>query len=591
MRKFFTLATLFIVAVLLGWGILSSLRNFIRVSDFKKFAENKIGDVLKARIRVHQVKVGFLDQISLLGLQINQHVTNKVFYLLDIDKVVFKYNVGRFWRRDFQNPNTVFLDSPQFLFQSLTNPLGFIHFDEIVREGARLTDELVLREGKISFDLPGYHLRFDLHRIRGKLKKIEDEKWQLALEGRVDKLLQGTLALAGTVNFSSKESSIQIFLNHLNSTQETKLPLKDLFGIVLLSNDEIHFKDLSFRYNRLPIKLEGWIRRYATSSPELSLKVHIGEGELRTIFQMQGGLNDSVLVGEMEFAKRHLPLHGKVSINPQGFLLDDLRVGDFLGNQGEFNFSEKTFHLYLERAQQRIDLGLNVQSGDVDFWFQVDHMPFFGADLVTRARLQLRPDGTLGEEKPLDFQGILRTDYLILDQTPFPDFRGEFHLASSHLDRMKFQWGKGYELTGSLGLKPPFSLETQVDLREINLHEIESVFSNPLPENFKGIADGAMKIRGEGWKVEVEGNMSVSNGSIGRFDYDEVSLHFYGIPPYLKIKDSWLKKGLRTFYLEGGIDLSKDNVFQDIRVSSTEKILVWSGKELARDTVLRKDLS
>ena len=49
----------------------------------------------------------------------------------------------------------------------------------------------------------------------------------------------------------------------------------------------------------------------------------------------------------------------------------------------------------------------------------------------------------------------------------------------------------------------------------------------------------------------------------------------------MKLKDSRLKKGLRTFYLDGGIDISRPNIFHDVNVASSEKILLWSGKELS----------
>ncbi len=585
MRKFFALIVLFGISLALGVAILSSLGNFIKVSDFKNFAEGKIGNLLKARVHVNEVKVGFLDQISLRGLRINQQIKNKVFYLLDIDKVVFKYNLGRFWQRDFKNPNTVFLDSPQFVFQSLASPFGFLHIDQFIKEGSRLTDELAFRDGKVSLNLPVYQLHFDLHKIQGRLKKVEPERWHVELEGQIEKLLQGSVSLDGFVDFARKQSAVRVFLNHLSSTDEAKLPIKDVCGVIRLSNEEIQIENLTLQYSRLPLRFKGFIRHFDTTSPDLDLTLSIDEEEVKTVFQVKGSLGNSSLDGKIRFSGADIPVHGKFAMNQQGFSLEDLQIGDFLGSQGEFDFGEKTFHLYLEHENQRIDLGFNLESWHIDSWSEVDHIPFFGADLVCRFRFELKPDQILWKENQWAFDGNLKTEYLILDQTPFPDFQGEFHVVPGKMDRIAFYWGRGYELRGFMVLKPPFTLETKIYLRQINLNEITSVFSKPLPENFKGIADGEVKIRGENWKAEVEGEIAVSNGSIGHFDYDRVSLHFYGIPPYLKLKDSRLKKGMRTFYLEGGIDLSKENVFQDIRVASSERILVWSGRELSRNAI------
>ena len=179
------------------------------------------------------------------------------------------------------------------------------------------------------------------------------------------------------------------------------------------------------------------------------------------------------------------------------------------------------------------------------------------------------------------FDGKLQTDYLILDQVPFPDFRGTFHLISNQIDRMNFKWGEGYELEGQMDLRSPFPINASIHLKEINLEQLNSILSHPLPESFKGVADGSIKIRGEDWKVEVEGAIAVSSGTIGGFDYDQISLSFHGIPPYLKLQNSRLTRGMQTFYLDGGIDLSRKNIFQDIKASSSERIVVWNGQDLS----------
>lgn len=577
MRKCLIFVCLFIIGGGLLYAILSSLGRFVKVSDFKNIAEGRLGNLLKARVHVGEVRVGFLDQISLNGLKINQELQNKVFYLLDIDKVVFKYSLGRFWQKDFNNPNTVLLDSPRFTLQSVS-PFTAFEVNRVLKEGSRFTDALEFKEGKLTFKLPAFHTQCDLKNIQGKLRRIEGEKWQVDLEGRAYQLFEGGVAVDGTVDLARQDLSVRILLNRLRSTRP-EVSVKALSGVIKITADEIQIERLSFEYNRLPLEVSGRVRNFAVS-PELDLKVAVGKNTFRSVFQVQGALNGSDLTGQIGLSEGKISVRGKMLLSRTGFRFEDLRIGELFDSQGEFDFSKGTLHFYLERDQQRVDARLDLQDWDIAFLMQVEHLSFFGADLVSRAHFRLKPDQELWEKNEWAFDGRVNTDYLILDQTPFPDFKGTFHVMSSRIENMDFRWGTGYALSGDLDLDPPFPANAAIAFQEIRLDEIQSLCSQPLPDNFRGVADGEVKLRGENWRAEVEGKITVRGGSIGNIDYDEVVLQFHGIPPYLKLRDSRLKKGMRTFYLDGGINLSSPNVFHDIRAASSEKILIWSGKEL-----------
>ncbi len=580
-RKLVTLTILFVIGLILLFGILSSLQRFVKISDVKNYAEERIGSLLRARVRVNEVKVGFLDHISLRGLRIDQEIKNKVFYLLDIKKVVFKYNLDRFWRRHFESPNTVLLDSPRFVFRTLPTPLDFLNIDRILKDWSRLADELQFKEGKVSFSLPNYPVRFDLAQIQGSLKRMENNVWHIAFEGLLNQLFEGVMLADGIVDLDENESSIRILLKDMNSTRPDELPIRDVQGKILLTKEGIHFEEIVFQYARIPIRVHGFIHMRDINSPEIDLTFSLGSKDFGTTFNLKGSLLNSNLRGDLEFAKGHIALRGKLRAKKKVFLLEDLQIGEGFSGQGEFNFGERMCHFYLERDKQRTDIKLNLKNWDIDFSLQEDHLPFFGTDLVCRSRFELRPDSTLWNKNQWAFDGKLQTDYLILDQVPFPDFRGTFHLISNQIDRMNFKWGEGYELEGQMDLRSPFPINASIHLKEINLEQLNSILSHPLPESFKGVADGSIKIRGEDWKVEVEGAIAVSSGTIGGFDYDQISLSFHGIPPYLKLQNSRLTRGMQTFYLDGGIDLSRKNIFQDIKASSSERIVVWNGQDLS----------
>jgi hypothetical protein len=336
---------------------------------------------------------------------------------------------------------------------------------------------------------------------------------------------------------------------------------------------------MSFEYSRIPVSVRGKIRDYDTPLPALDLDVSLGKDLLDTVFELKGDFAGSELSGRIRWADAMVPLQGKLLYRDNALSLKDLECGDAFGH-GELDFSTGLARIYLEDPRKRLDVSLRLGDWNMALATQVDHVAFFGADLVARGRFELAPDPELWDGGAWGFNGSLQTDYVILDRVPFPDFSGSFHLAASTIDRMKFRWGKGYEMEGALGLAPPFPIDARIILSGLDFKTLSSVFSKPLPAHFAGMADGNVRLRGEKWKVEAEGEMEVREGRIGDFDYDQVTVRFFGIPPYLKLKDSRLKKGNRVFYLKGGLDLASENIFHDVRIASSEQISIWSGKSL-----------
>lgn len=585
MRKFAALTTLVLISLALLYGVLSSLGKFVKTADLKKLAESRIGNLLQARVSVDEVKLGFLDQISLNGLKINQDVKNRAFYLLDIGQVVFKYNVSRFWRRDFDKPNTILFDSPQFLFQSRSLPSAWVEIDDLLEKGSQVADEVQFRKGRLSVHLPMQRVHFDLTPVQGKFKRVTPSRWRVGLEGRVSQMFKGVLELEGEVDQATKEFSIRIFMNQMRAANPEKLPVDGLDGVVHLTQEEIRFERVGLRFSRLPVKLEGSVLNYRRGLPHVDLRLSIGSrdmGVLFTVRDFHDGACD--LEGELRYKGSRVPFRGRLFLKGEQFLVEDFELSDDFHGQGEWNWKQGILHLYLERNRQRIDVALNLNDGSIDFRLQADHFKVSGIDVVSRALFQLKPDRVLAADNKWAFDGKVRTDYLILDQIPFPDFQGTFHTTSSRVDRMNFQWGEGYSLNGSWGLEPPFPLDTRISWTGINLGKVRSLFAHPLPPRFEGLAEGDVRVRGEASGVEVEGQARVRGGAIGDFDYDELYLRFFGIPPYLKLRDSKLKRGMNTFYLMGGLDLRKENLFQDVEVTSSEKIVIWSGKNLGAGT-------
>ncbi|MBI4549301.1 MAG: hypothetical protein HY714_00030 [Candidatus Omnitrophica bacterium] len=561
-------------------GYTAYLRRSVPASDFKQFAERQIGGWINARVRIQDIRVGFLDEISLAGLEIGQESPQQPLYVLGIEKITFKYHWDRFWSRQFKKPNTVVLDSPRFVLESPLVPSVLLKAARALRAGGRVADEMRFQQGKLGFQLPGTAVRLELKEIEGRMLRGLDEEWLLKFEGKLSGLLNGRVSAEGIVDPVHEHLAFQVTLAGLNSSLQSVLPLTNVNASLRVTENEIVLEPMTFEYSRVPVSVRGRVLDYDTPVPALDLDVSLGRELLETVFAVKGDLAGSSLSGRMRWADAMVPLEGRLSVRDGVLFLEDLTCGPEAQGQGEVDFSSGLVKIYLEAPGKRIDLSLRLGDWNVDFTAQLDHVAFFGADLVTRARFELAPDPELWDDDVWGFNGNLKTDYVILDRVPFPDFGGSFHVAASAVDRMRFQWGRGYELEGSLGLAPPFPIDARIALKGIDFKALGSVFSKPLPSNFAGQADGNVRLRGEKWKVDAEGEIRVHDGSIGEMDYDEVTVRFFGIPPYLKLKDSRLKKGNRVFYLKGGLDLAHENVFHDVYIASSEQISIWRGKDL-----------
>lgn len=566
-----------LLAAAAGYG--AYLRKSVPASDFKQFAEQQIGGLINARVRIQDIRVGFLDEISLAGLVIDPESPKKALYVLGIEKITFRYHWERFWQRQFKKPNTVVLDSPRFVLESPLLPSVLLKTARILRDGGRVADEMRFQSGKLGFQLPGTGIRLELREIEGRLLRGLDDEWLIKMEGRLAGILNGKVLAEGIIDPVHGHLAFQVTLAGLNSSVESVLPLRNLNGSLRVTENEIILEPMSFEYSRIPVSVRGKVLDYDTPLPALDLDVSLGKELLETVFELKGDLAGSKLSGRIRWADAMVPLEGKLAYRDQTLALEDLKCGE-AGGQGELDFSTGLAKLYLEDSRKRVDVSLRLGDWNMALATQLDHVAFFGADLVARGRFELAPDPQLWDGGGWGFNGNLQTDYVILDRVPFPDFSGSFHVAASAVDRMKFRWGKGYQMEGELGLAPPFPIDARIVLNGIDFKTLSSVFSKPLPANFAGVADGKVRLRGQKWKVEAEGEVEVREGRIGDFDYDQVTVRFFGIPPYLKLKDSRLKKGNRVFYLKGGLDLSSENVFHDVRIASSEQISIWSGKNL-----------
>jgi len=551
-----------------------------KLSQVKALAEDKLGSYLGEKVHIGHIKFGFFEGIALEDLSIERKKGDNLYYLMDVGRMEFKYPLKRIFNSELEEPTSVTLDSPNFVFKSLAVPFAFLNLEQSIARESPFVNEVAFREGRIRFDLPSYPLRFDLQNIRGKLKKKNKGVWKVAMLAELDQAFEGTLEANGEIDDVNQTVRLVLDLGRLRAKDRTSLPIRDIRGKIVLTESDLFFEGVEFKYRNTPMSINGRINGYSKRLSDSKLEINVGADDEISRFTLNGNLERLQIEGEYWCFGEKVPVRANVQTFEKELVFEDLWIAEHNG-QGSLDLEGGAFQMYLERNQQRIDFGGSVVDWKLEILFQGAHVNFFGTDLVTRSRFKLAPDRDLWAKNRWAFDGSVVSEYLIMNQVPFPDFKGTFHVADGSVQDMKFEWAEGFELSGSMGLMPPYAVDADISLTDIKLSELRTLFARPLPASFQGVVSGEVNIRGNQKSVEAEGSMTIKKGHIGSFEYDQVWLNFYGIPPYLKLKESTLKKWKRTFRLKGEINLEKQNIFENIEITSPERIVVWQGSELS----------
>ena len=159
-RKLLIASVISGIIVLSFFEFYQYLKARIVTSDLKKVTEQRIGAFLKAPVEVDQITVGLLKHISLSGLKIRQ--TQKGFPLLiGVKKIVVRYNLLSFLKRNFRIPTEIFLDAPRLTLKTFQSPQSIFETNILKSEHGILT-RFEFEDGEIQMPWFGSEENFSL---------------------------------------------------------------------------------------------------------------------------------------------------------------------------------------------------------------------------------------------------------------------------------------------------------------------------------------------------------------------------------------------------------------------------------------------
>jgi len=580
MRKAFILGICFLLVGLFLYNFYHVFKKKVYEADIKGFAEQKVGEIFDARIKIGDIKVGLLKYISLSGLEINQNIQDKLFYLVDVKKIIFRYDLLSFFKTNVAHPNKVSLYTPSIEFRKFKIP-NVLFTKSMFAGKANILFEV--RDGSIRYDIPNIETKFSFKDISGTISPLSTKTFMISFEAHGSDGLTGTVSLTGICNTQNGTCDLDVAIKDSSVISSSFVPIKGLKGRAHVTNDTITIKDISFYIRDIPVRVKGTIKDFETD-PVLDLKFTVETQHFVSGFTIFGNIDDLKIKGNVHIAGTyHYLYHGSITLQEDGFLITDAVINDEYSAHGRFSFQDGQYNLTVGKGKQEVTFDFMHENYNLSLDLALQHISFLNYDFVTVGRLKLEPALQFWTDNKLIMNASIETDYMIFNYTPLNDFRGTFTISPRTISKMDFTWGDVYSVTGELNLDKPRSIDVVMSVDGLDLSNYESLGGIQLADGLETIIQGRVNINGPMRNPQIEGFIRSEKGQYREFIFDKAAINFYGDRYILDLKDSKMYRNDKVYYMRGKIDFTKKNVFHDVLMESSEKIILWHGWDLSKN--------
>ena len=583
MRSFLKVTLLFLVlAALVGVLFLNFfLRGIARSEDFKHFAEQKVGEYLKAKVHIGEIRPYGLSQLALEKILIETPFTKGGSQLIRVDRLLFHYHFKQLWDRKFDVPAGVVLKNPAILIEQDQFPYRYFENPPGGPSGFSMPS-LDFTGGEIRYLLPSIGKEILLRDVEGKIQPVSDKKVQVDIRARATGLMDGRVRIHGTVDPSRKTHDLWLELEAMDLAQDIPLPFKELEGRVHWVDRDLFFEGIKGTLYGWNAELSGVFLNHG-GQPKVDCHLRVGKGVPTFKLDLSLDLPRQDLTGALEFLEGNIfNFQGKVHQDRKRFVIDSLAVDPGYEGRGELDFASGNYELIFEKGAKRMAVHSNLRGLDFALNFDFDHAKVWGLDLVTRGKLFLHAASLRWKGRDFLFKGEFETDYFILDRQPFEDLKGGFELSPVGITGFRSSWGNRIRMTGQVifpGKKP--KAKFMVHIPDLDLGLIQKFAAKPLPKALGGRLEGKLSLEGDLAKPEVSGVFNIHDGKWGQLNYDRGIIQLRGFLPYLPLKDSKIWKGRTVFFLTGALDLKLDNIFAGVKIQTPDNLVIWKGIEAA----------
>lgn len=557
------------------------LKERIVSSDLKAVTEKRIGAIIRVPVRIDRISVGLLKHISLSGLEIKR-TQGKYPFVIGVKKMIVRYDLVSFLRRNFHIPAEIFLDAPRLTLHALRFSENLFQLDFLKSDRGILT-RFEFEEGDIQ--LPWFRAgeELSLSKVEGRMVPKKGDLFDVRFKSHLAGVASGSLLAYGEVDPIKKSYHLELTLKDAQFARSNQIPITQVNGTLEFENETVRIRKLRFLLRGVSCELSGEIQNVFSEKPVFAIFLNVQENKLLIHSDIRADFKQETIFGNVGFLDREYRFSGALVGTPVDFQFSRFKINDLHQARGRFNLEKGIFQIQTDHQNERLALDFSIGDFVWKLNFQLDHFAVFGFDLVTYASLTLTPYEEAWRRGDHRFDVRLKTDYLIFQYQLLRDFRASARLSADGLDEILAQWGNVSELRGKITFAPAPQADLVLRAGPLSLNEFESFGAHPI--SLSGIFEGKLEIRGFLEQPDLNGAFTIEKGKTGSLEYDKAIVNFSGQLPYVLLKDSKVWKGKNTFLLKGGLNFALPNFLEGVQVNSVEQIVIWKGLELSSELI------
>src|SRR3989338_4314680 len=356
-RRLLAAAVICCVIVFFFFQFYHFLKRRVVMSDLKAVTEKRIGAFLKAPVHVDRISIGLLKHISLSGLKIT-HTSKGYPLLLGAKKIIVRYDLLSFIKRNFRIPAEIFLDAPRLTFRAFQSP-GTLFDLALLKSDRGILTRFEFEEGEIQLPWIG-HKQLHLTKIEGLATPKKGNVFDLRFKSRLVDAASGSLLAYGEIDPNQKTYHLEITLDEVSFSQAGQVPISGLKGTVELENDMIRIRKVEFLFRGVPCELSGEVRDVFSPKPLFAVSILIKEGKLPVRLDLQADFKMETVGGRIRFADRQFQFKGSLVGEPVAFQIPSLNVNDLYQASAQFDIEKGIYRFKAEREGERFRLDFSM---------------------------------------------------------------------------------------------------------------------------------------------------------------------------------------------------------------------------------------
>ena len=283
-------------------------------------------------------------------------------------------------------------------------------------------------------------------------------------------------------------------------------------------------------------------------------------------------------------------VNSKNELNVKGYLT--LLSGEKFDFSGKIKEGIYDIEVRPKRGLLKIQGSIS-KDGFIDANFKVYHILLGGYDLVCDGTFKNEIAYSAGEIKKPVITGWVETKNCVLNYKPFLNLKALYRIVDSNLEISEVSFSDIVKGHGSFLLREPFTTNATFTANNLSLSwlALALVGAKNGPSIVSGTLNGKCDLKGPLANLRSNTQIDVRKGAIATLSFENLSAHFKGDGPLIRIEDSRITRESGCFVLAGDIDLrkiGKGSLFGNIRLVGDDKAINWDGWDTSKLNNIRE---